>query len=751
MTEPAEYLTAGWALCAIPPGSKGPRKPGWNRKEHAITSPDGLRGAKGVGLCHVWSGTCAIDFDDLAEATLWLAERGVNVQALLDDPESVRVSSGRPNRAKLIYNLPAGIRSLPSRKVAGGALELRCGSANGLTVQDALPPTVHPDTGNPYVWEYGDEMVGDWRYLPVLPASLLAVWHDLAGIVGAVRVGDDESVDPMMVESPLGLSLEELRDLLDKLDPDMPYDSDELDAGSWLRVGMALHHETSGSADGLELWDAWSANGSKYDGKLEHHWKSFTNSANAITARWLKKLAAVHDDSGPAVLDPRDHMGIARLLLERVYTGPQGAVLVRHAAGWYEHNGCFYELADDEAVRCKAWVFLDKSLKLFKKGTAPFQPQPSQVGAATDALRAVTDTAPPAPCWLPGHKGPAPEELIAMQNGLLHTPTRTLHPHTPGLFMLNGLPFAFDGEAPDPEQWLLFLRDVWGDDRESIDALQEMFGYLLTPDTSQQKMFMLIGPKRSGKGTIGRVLGALLGQANVVGPTLGSLCKDFGLQPLISKLAAIIPDARLGRADSGAIVERLLMVSGEDNVTVDRKHTSSWSGRLSTRFVMMTNEIPRFADTSGALAGRCIVLEMTRSFYGIENLGLESLLMSELSGIFRWALEGRDRLASRGHFVQPTSAMEVVAELEAITSPMSAFLRDCCALEPGLSVPCVDLYDAWSAWCQQQGRPGHGSMSLFGRDVRAAVPGLEVAHKRDGKDRSRAYLGIGLRSDWGAP
>ena len=73
-----------------------------------------------------------------------------------------------------------------------------------------------------------------------------------------------------------------------------------------------------------------------------------------------------------------------------------------------------------------------------------------------------------------------------------------------------------------------FLDELWGDDEESKSTLQELFGYLLSGDARQQKLFMLVGPKRSGKGTIARVLGGLLGQRNVAGPTLSSLSTNFG-------------------------------------------------------------------------------------------------------------------------------------------------------------------------------------------------------------------------------
>ena len=40
-------------------------------------------------------------------------------------------------------------------------------------------------------------------------------------------------------------------------------------------------------------------------------------------------------------------------------------------------------------------------------------------------------------------------------------------------------------------------------------------GYLLTSDTRLQKILILVGPKRSGKGTIARVIRGLIGDENV--------------------------------------------------------------------------------------------------------------------------------------------------------------------------------------------------------------------------------------------
>lgn len=52
-------------------------------------------------------------------------------------------------------------------------LEFRCGTADRLTMQDVLPPSIHPDTGLPYRW--GGK--GDWHSIPEIPAALLVVWQ----------------------------------------------------------------------------------------------------------------------------------------------------------------------------------------------------------------------------------------------------------------------------------------------------------------------------------------------------------------------------------------------------------------------------------------------------------------------------------------------------------------------------------------------------------------------------------------------
>lgn len=350
-----------------------------------------------------------------------------------------------------------------------------------------------------------------------------------------------------------------------------------------------------------------------------------------------------------------------------------------------------------------------------------------------------------APVWMSTFTCPDASELVACKNGLLHLPTDVMHDHSDELFSLNAVTYDYAPDAPAPVQWMNFLDELFVGDPEAIETLQEMFGYYLLPDTRQQKIGLIVGPKRSGKGTIARVLTGMLGKANVCGPTLGSLGTNFGLWPLLNKQLAIISDARLsGRTDQAVVVERLLSVSGEDTVTADRKHLAPWTGKLPTRFLILTNELPKLLDSSGALAGRFVLLCLKRSWYGKEDMRLTDKLLTELPGILNWAIVGWKRLRERGYFVQPRSSEMAMQELEDLASPISAFLRERCIVTPEAWVSIDELFIEWQDYCRASGRTHPGTKQSFARDLAAAVPTLGRSQPRSDGMRVRVYTGVGL-------
>jgi Primase C terminal 2 (PriCT-2)/Bifunctional DNA primase/polymerase, N-terminal/Family of unknown function (DUF5906) len=295
-----EYAAHGWRLCSIDRGHKAPLYANWNAPETAERIGAAAEGLEGAGLLHALSGTCALDIDYMESARPWLAERGVDIDALLAEPEAVRIDSGRPGRAKLLYRLKKPLRTL---KPKGSGLELRCATADGKSVQDVLPPTIHPDTGKPYAWKYGDELIGHWSNLPPIPAALLALWREATPAL------------QKPTEAPHTRALDELRGLIRGRDPNGSYDD-------WIKVGMALHHATGGAQEGLALWDEWSSKAAKYKGTddLLLHWRSFNSSPgkHVVTAASLQAESAASADDFPEIAPDAvpDHDTTAELLTQ---------------------------------------------------------------------------------------------------------------------------------------------------------------------------------------------------------------------------------------------------------------------------------------------------------------------------------------------------------------------------------------------------------------------------------------------------
>jgi putative DNA primase/helicase len=443
---------------------------------------------------------------------------------------------------------------------------------------------------------------------------------------------------------------------------------------------------------------------------------------------------------------------VAVKMAQELYRDVDGTLVLRSWRGdFYRWKRTSWDKADEAGVRAELYRALQPAVYWTDKGElAPWNPNRYKVVDVRTALAALaytpeeTDT----PSWLERRdEDPPAHELVAVGNGLLHVPTRRLLDHTPRFFNSVGVPFAYDAQAEESERWLKFLRELWPDDPEAVATLQEWFGYVISGDTRMHKVLLILGPMRSGKGTIARVLTELIGHANSCGPTLASLGTNFGLQALIGKSLAIVADARLGttNAHANVVVERLLSISGEDALTIDRKYREHWFGKLDTRFMILSNELPGFGDASGAIATRFIVLTLTRSFLGHEDHDLTDKLLAELPGILNWSLDGLDRLRAQDRFTEPASSRDAIVALQDAVSPISTFVRERCVVGPDHEVGVDRLFQAWRDWCQEEGRDHPGTKAAFAKNLRAVVPKVHKGRPHVDDQREYRYTGIALR------
>jgi putative DNA primase/helicase len=458
---------------------------------------------------------------------------------------------------------------------------------------------------------------------------------------------------------------------------------------------------------------------------------------------------------GELTLNPATPFDSAQKLITlRAWQPDEGIRTWRHwqKSFWQWTGQCWKEM-EDETVRAFLWFQLNDADKIVKGGKSErFEPKPEHVNALTDALKAATNV-PTKGNPMPGWIGEARDddyvrECVALQNGILHLPTREPITHTPRFWSPNVLDFSYDPSARAP-RFEQFLEELWPGDEEAQQCLLEVLGLCFTDITKYQKAFMFVGPKRGGRGTIGRLLKGLIGAENYIGTSLKAFSEPFGMESLIGKKVAVFSDARLDgvpQRNLSAIVERLLLITGQDDIDVNRKNSKYWHGALTARCIIFSNELLKFPDASGALPGRFIISRMTQNFYGREDVNLTDKLLAERPGIFNLALNAFDQLRERGRLIQPTSGLEMSESLGELSSDVSVFIEERCDVGQYYKIVAEDLFKVWEGWCLSRNIRHAWGLNQFTEKLRAALPTLRTSRPRKNNPRRLTTLfGIAKR------
>ncbi|MCS4535421.1 phage/plasmid primase, P4 family [Corynebacterium sp. HS2168-gen11] len=417
-------------------------------------------------------------------------------------------------------------------------------------------------------------------------------------------------------------------------------------------------------------------------------------------------------------------MAVARRLLADCFTQAEHYTLAYWRGDYWHYNGAYFARVEDELdVKSILWKRLEQVTYDKDGDDKAWAPTSSKISGLMEPL-AICCKQPlvlAPPLWVDTQQ-PA-LGTIAMTNGIFNLNSRKLEALTPRLFTTWGLSFAYDEKAQCPN-WLKFLNSIFSHDPQAIDALQEFCGYLISGNTHLHKGLMLIGPSRAGKGTISGIIQALMGHENVATTTLHDIGGEFGLSALIGKPLTVIEDARGDSANSGLVVERLLNIIANDSVSINRKGKDYWNGRLDTRLLLVSNEVPRLKDSSGAILTRFVAIHLEKSFSNNEqDKHLGARLRKELPGIFNWALAGLDRLNQNNSFTEPVGAEALATLMDDMARPVNVFFDECESFEITGNradyVPLRDVHQEYRLWANGEER-GRMNQTTFAQAFTAA-------------------------------
>jgi putative DNA primase/helicase len=167
--------------------------------------------------------------------------------------------------------------------------------------------------------------------------------------------------------------------------------------------------------------------------------------------------------------------------------------------------------------------------------------------------------------------------------------------------------------------------------------------------------------------------------------------------------------------------------------------------------MIFANELQKLSDASAAIVSRFLMLRMTISFLGREDIGLADRLLGELPGILNWALDGLRFLIENGKFTVDPEADADVALMRALASPMQAYVEENCVVGEGQEFETYTqaLYHDHCVWRRSHGHRAIAS-NTFGVALRAALPHV-TREKRShpGGSQIRVYTGIRLKAPGG--
>ena len=325
----------------------------------------------------------------------------------------------------------------------------------------------------------------------------------------------------------------------------------------------------------------------------------------------------------------------------------------------------------------------------------------------------------------PDSLNPLACRFLNLKNGMydLHALENPVLPHSPDYLSTIQFPIEFDENAVCP-RIDDFLKSTLPElvENDSVPLIEEIFGYLLIPDTRKEKGFLFVGNGENGKSTLIDLLRIAIGENNCSSISLHEMVEDrFALADLYGKLFNACDDLESTTIKTTGKLKKA--ISGQ-SIRAQWKHQAAFNFKPFAKHIFSCNELPGTRDRSHAFWRRWIVIKFNQKFppgKRNDNLIFELTTKEELSGFFIKGIKGLMRLARNGSFSENESTKEALTDYQLFADPVRSFVDEFCTLNTQSKVNKQDLYQNYETFCKGNNlRPL--SKIRFGRHLKECFP-----------------------------
>nr|DAP17107.1 MAG TPA: dsDNA helicase [Caudoviricetes sp.] len=598
----------------------------------------------------------------------------------------------------------------------------------------------HPETGLPYSYPYA-LLSGEPTDVPAAELPLVTYegvqtlcdtfekfvesngWASVKGSERTIAVDADEALaEELVPKRPIGLTIDQIRELM------APRVESWGSYTPWYQDGMRIHHETSGSSEGLALWDELSQQAAKYDGfeEVEKKWATFNNRGLRSLTMWpiarearmvIARAEAFTEDGllCRVLRDWGDHLRYAPQAKRWYYfepatrqwdrLGPEASICTRI------RDEIFNSLLTEEIKAAR-----DAGDEAREKAAAKFQLRclDGESAMLDKLLKNLTRTRE---LYVDENDMDAMEEFIAVENGLVNLKTRDLVPNAPDALMVKYCNVRYDPSADCPT-WRKCV-STWFGSEEVAWYMQKVLGKMLAGRPDEEAFYLLIGDGANGKSsfleTISEVMGGYskaLSDETVIGrkgtPASGHRADIVRLQG-----ARFVYCSETGSGESFRAAD-LKRISGGDKISARGAYAAEVK-EFPARFTLFiaTNFAPNMQGADNAMRRRIRLIDFPHDFENdpkyraMRIKGLSRVLKAERSGIFNWLLEGREGELKEGLAV-PKSVQDASNAYVDSHDLVTQWFDERCEIgrpEKENDPSTKDLFESYCQWLESMNEP----------------------------------------------
>lgn len=306
---------------------------------------------------------------------------------------------------------------------------------------------------------------------------------------------------------------------------------------------------------------------------------------------------------------------------------------------------------------------------------------------------------------------------LAVLNGVIDLATGKLNPGYPSEFIRTVAPIKWDSLTAQSKTWDKFLLDCHGNNKSVVDYLNRLLGYSITGLDNTHVLPIFSGEHgRNGKGTLFRVLGAILG------PMIAPVTKDVLITHKAAAAGAPAPHlyalrglriAWLDETKQGEKlnIDQVKRLTGGGVIKARTLHKDMVEFRQTHTMFLITNAKPVPDADDNALWSRVQVVEFEHEFIANPDpanpkqhkadIDLEAKLLAEAPAILAWLVRGC--LAWKKEELNPPLEVKLAAEkYRAEHDTLASFVTDCLILTGDMKDAEMgnSLYMAYEAWAR---------------------------------------------------